>query len=54
MVLGVFHAGNRGSNPLGDAINKNKGLSDFDGPFVFLIFAFSNPISNLQAQLTAI
>ena len=30
----AFHAGNRGSNPLGDATNKIKGLEDILSPFL--------------------
>jgi hypothetical protein len=36
--LGAFHAGNRGSNPLGDATNNNRDLE----PFLSSCFHFVN------------
>ncbi len=32
----AFHAGDRGSNPLGDATNIKKGLEEILSPFLFL------------------
>jgi hypothetical protein len=49
-VLRAFHAGNRGSNPLGDAINKIKDLEEISNHYFLPEKIISNLISNLDRQ----
>jgi len=47
-MLGAFHVGNKGSNPLGDVTDKRKGLEEILSPCSFPAKSVSHRVSNLR------